>query len=280
MSHETSGALEEAASHTLAASAVHDNIEGGTQERPENAVSVMVVDDEPGVRGFVAKVLTRHGYSCYEAGNASEAIARATTAPPSLTITVIRMPGSDDSWLLGQLKKRYPEMAVIMLTAVPEAKTAVECLKADADDYLVKPIDMEALVRATDRALEKRLYRELMERKDVCAVRLWARTEGELRLAVDEGSFGTDGREAAESAFSDARHHGHVAGAWLPGRRRREWPRGGQHVIATTLRYRLHGLSDAGARWVRSHGIHSGRGRLSAAHPHRRDDRERPPGRP
>jgi DNA-binding response OmpR family regulator len=207
MSHETSGALEEAASHTLAASAVHDNIEGGTQERPENAVSVMVVDDEPGVRGFVAKVLTRHGYSCYEAGNASEAIARATTSPPSLTITDIRMPGSDGSWLLGQLKERCPEMAVIMLTTVPEAKTAVECLKAGADDYLVKPIDMEALVRATDRALEKRLYRELMDRKDVSSVRLWVRTEGELRLAVDEGSFSTNGRKAAESAFSDAHTH-------------------------------------------------------------------------
>ncbi|TDI45972.1 MAG: response regulator [Acidobacteria bacterium] len=207
MSHETSGALEEAVSHTLAASAAHEDIESGKQERSKDAVSVMVVDDEPGVRGFVAKVLTRHGYACYEACNAGEAIARATTSPPSLTITDIRMPGGDGSWLLGQLKERCPEMAVIMLTAVPEAKTAVECLKAGADDYLVKPIDMEALVRATDRALEKRLYRQLLARKDVSAVRLWVRTEGELRLAVDEGSFSTDGREAAESAISDARTH-------------------------------------------------------------------------
>ena len=207
MSHETSGALEEAAGRTLSASAAYDDIDGGKRERQEGVVNVMVVDDEPGVRGFVAKVLTRHGYSCYEAENASEAVARAMSDPPSLTITDIRMPGSDGSWLLGQLKERCPEMAVIMLTAVPEAKTAVECLNAGADDYLVKPIDMEELVRAADRALQKRLYRELLERKDVSAVRLWVRTEGELQLAVSEGSFRTDGRDAAESAISDARTH-------------------------------------------------------------------------
>ena len=57
--------------------------------------TVLVVDDEPSVQGFVARVLSRKGYHCLTAANASEAIAIAINETPDVTITDIRMPGSD-----------------------------------------------------------------------------------------------------------------------------------------------------------------------------------------
>lgn len=116
---------------------------------------VLIVDDEPAVQGFVERVLTRQGYRCAKAVNASEAIAAAMNEAPDLTISDIRMPGSDGTWLLAELKQRYPDMAVIMLTAVAEATTAVDCVKAGADDFLVKPINMDELVVSVERALEQ-----------------------------------------------------------------------------------------------------------------------------
>jgi DNA-binding response OmpR family regulator len=87
---------------------------------------VLVVDDEPMVRDFVAKVLTRNGFACRTASDAAEAVASAMDRAPSLVVTDLRMPGKDGSWLLSELRKRWPLMPVIVLTAVSEAKQAVE----------------------------------------------------------------------------------------------------------------------------------------------------------
>jgi signal transduction histidine kinase/FixJ family two-component response regulator len=114
---------------------------------------VLVVDDEPMVRDFVAKVLTRNGVACRTASDAGEAVASAMDRVPSLVVTDVRMPGKDGGWLLSELRKRWPLMPVIMLTAVSDAKQAVECLKAGAHDYLLKPIDVQELLRSVRRGL-------------------------------------------------------------------------------------------------------------------------------
>ena len=115
---------------------------------------VLVVDDEPMIRDFVAKVLTRNGFACRTASDAGEAMASAMDRAPSLVVTDIRMPGKDGSWLLSELRKRWPLMPVIVLTAVSDAKQAVECLKAGARDYLLKPIDIQELLTSVQRGVE------------------------------------------------------------------------------------------------------------------------------
>ncbi|HEY7700050.1 MAG TPA: response regulator [Vicinamibacteria bacterium] len=115
---------------------------------------VLVVDDEPMVRDFVAKVLTRNGFACRTASDAGEAVASAMDRAPSLVVTDVRMPGKDGGWLLSELRKRWPLIPVIMLTAVSDAKQAVECLKAGAQDYLLKPVDIQELLRSVRRGLE------------------------------------------------------------------------------------------------------------------------------
>lgn len=137
-----------------------------TVDKQVEEKDILVVDDEPSVRGFIARVLMRNGYACRTASDPSEALSEAMRRAPALTISDVRMPGKDGSWLLTELKKRWPDMGVIMLTAVSEAKTAVQCLKAGAEDYLVKPIDLDELLIAVKRATEKtRLLRETEENR-------------------------------------------------------------------------------------------------------------------
>ncbi len=116
---------------------------------------VLVVDDEPMVRDFVAKVLTRNGFPCRTVSDAGEAIASAMDQLPSVVVSDIRMPGRDGSWLLAEFRKRWPQTPVIMLTAVSEANQAVECLKAGAQDYLLKPINIDELLVSVRRGVDR-----------------------------------------------------------------------------------------------------------------------------
>jgi signal transduction histidine kinase/CheY-like chemotaxis protein len=127
---------------------------GASPSAELDATEVLVVDDEPMVRDFVARVLSRNGFACRTVSDAAEAVASATDRPPSMVVTDIRMPGRDGYWLLAELRKRWPEMPVIMLTAVSEAKDAVECLKAGAQDYLLKPIDIDELLKSVQLGAE------------------------------------------------------------------------------------------------------------------------------
>ena len=125
---------------------------------------VLIVDDEANVREVIRRVLTRHGLQCCTAADAREAVAAAATESPILTIVDIHMRGRDGVWLLEELKERWPDMAVIMLTGDTNPRTAVDCLKKGAVDYLVKPIDLDELGISVLRAIERvRLVRENRE---------------------------------------------------------------------------------------------------------------------
>jgi signal transduction histidine kinase/FixJ family two-component response regulator len=160
------------------------------------APEVLVVDDEPSVRGFIARVLTRNGFVCRTAANAEEAMTAASERAPSLTVCDLRMPGKDGKWLLQELKHKYPESSVIMLSAVADAKTAVACLKAGAEDYLVKPIDLDELLTAVRRTTKTpRLRPESAEsRKDLETARA-----GTIGLQGSDGKRGRAGMNASDS---------------------------------------------------------------------------------
>ena len=99
---------------------------------------VLIVDDDADVREVVRRALTRQGLQCRTAADAREAVAAAAAESPVLTIVDIHMRGRDGVWLLEELKERWSDMAVIMLTGDTDPETAVECMKRGAEDYLVE----------------------------------------------------------------------------------------------------------------------------------------------
>jgi len=118
--------------------------------------TVLVVDDEEGIRKALERFLTRLGYQVAVASNATEALARLATDHPQAMLCDIRMPETTGVELLPKVLAHDPDLAVIMLTAIDEPRTAIECLKLGAYDYLIKPVDLEELELSLQHALRQR----------------------------------------------------------------------------------------------------------------------------
>jgi putative nucleotidyltransferase with HDIG domain len=115
------------------------------------------VDDDAQVRHSLAKVIQAHGLATIEASSGAEALAileRGGEVP--LVISDIYMPEMDGVTFIREALRRFPDMAIVMLTGVAEVATAVECLKLGALDYISKPVLIDEVRARVDKALEKR----------------------------------------------------------------------------------------------------------------------------
>jgi putative two-component system response regulator len=138
----------------------------------EQQETLLIVDDEPGIRNLLHQKLSREGYRCQEAETAEQALNKLATSPIALVILDIKMPGKSGIELLPEIKSACPDTAVIMATAIIDINVAVECLKQGADDYICKPFNLEEVSLAVQRALEKRRlqlevrdYQQFLEEK-------------------------------------------------------------------------------------------------------------------
>src|ERR687895_2087078 len=146
----------------------------------------LVVDEEARLRQVILHLMRSDGFRCFEAGDGADALAVLERHPATLVLSDIRMPKVDGIELLRQIRARYPETAVMMLTAVADVETAVSCFSIGALDYLTKPFNLEEVRARVSQALERRRlvlenreHRERLEDK----VAVQARRLEELFLA-------------------------------------------------------------------------------------------------
>ncbi len=117
---------------------------------------ILVVDDEEGIRTFIAKALCNVGYKVSMAADGQEALELIGKNSFHLIISDQKMPKMDGLSLLKECKKEAPESEFIMLTAYGSIDSAVEAMKLGAFDYLSKPIEsLEELRLVVARALER-----------------------------------------------------------------------------------------------------------------------------
>jgi putative two-component system response regulator len=117
----------------------------------------LVVDDEAIVRRSVVRMLEAQGFSCLEAGNGREGLdVLMSNGELPLIISDLRMPDLDGMGFLGEVRRRFPDTAVVMLSGMAETSVAVECLHLGAADFLVKPVSVSEMHARVARALEKR----------------------------------------------------------------------------------------------------------------------------
>lgn len=116
----------------------------------------VVADDEVRLRRMLVRLMTQYGFTCLEAGDGEEALQQLATVPAQLLLTDLRMPRLDGIELLGIARERYPDLAVVLITAVAEVDVALSCLAGGAMDYLTKPFHLEEVRARVDHALEKR----------------------------------------------------------------------------------------------------------------------------
>ena len=124
--------------------------------------TVLVVDDEDGVRASVRAIL-EETCDVLEAENGAAALQVLRTHDVDLVMLDQRMPGEPGIDVLPRVKAADPTTVVVVVTAVREVRTAVEALKRGAWDYLTKPFDVDEILLLAQRALEKRaLEREVL----------------------------------------------------------------------------------------------------------------------
>lgn len=102
---------------------------------------ILLVDDEPAIRFSLTELLEAGGHDVRSAEHAPAALAALEEEPADLVISDLRMPAMDGLELLEEVRTRYPEAIVILMTAHGDERTAVRALKLGAWDYLPKPFD-------------------------------------------------------------------------------------------------------------------------------------------
>jgi DNA-binding NtrC family response regulator len=120
---------------------------------------IMIVDDDDSIRDTFEHHLTRSGYDVSTAATAEQALETVAEIDPALVITDVRMPGMDGLELLGQLGARAPDVDVVVMTAHEDMRGAMEAMKAGAQDYLVKPLDLDQLDLLIERCFRDRKLR-------------------------------------------------------------------------------------------------------------------------
>ena len=115
---------------------------------------ILVVDDDSSLRRVLQVQLEQDGYSVVSAASAQEASSLLQLRGYDLVITDLKMPGLSGMDVLKQVKSRYPETAVIVLTAFGTVETAVEAMKIGAYDFLTKPVHPDELSLVVARALD------------------------------------------------------------------------------------------------------------------------------
>src|SRR2546428_854305 len=135
--------------------------------------TVLVVDDEDGIRQALDRFLTRLGYRVLQAASGAEALDRQATGQPEAMLSDVRMPNMTGVERVPKALAQDSDLAVIMLTAIDEPRTAIECLKLGAYDYLIKPVDLDELEMSLQGALRQRQLE--VERR---ALEQWLAREG------------------------------------------------------------------------------------------------------
>lgn len=103
-------------------------------------LNILVVDDDPRVRGLYAMVLREAGATVTASGAATEAVQLADLHPPDVVVTDLRMPGHDGVWLLQELKRRMPALPVIVVTGGLEGPGRDDLLSLGFAETLRKPL--------------------------------------------------------------------------------------------------------------------------------------------
>jgi putative two-component system response regulator len=129
----------------------------------EAAPGILVVDDEEYICRMVSRLLQAKGYLSAKASSGTEALGILDSGNFELLISDIMMPGMSGMELLSKAKKLYPDLAVIMLTAVDNQETAIDTLELGAYGYVIKPFHSNELLINVANALRRRQLEKMRD---------------------------------------------------------------------------------------------------------------------
>jgi DNA-binding NtrC family response regulator len=139
---------------------------------------MMLVDDEERFLATTQKLLAKKGYNVVTATGGVEALEGIRIHNIHVVILDVKMPGMDGNATLKEIKRQFPLVEVIMLTGHATMESAIDGLKSGAVDYLMKPTDIDEIVRKAEEAFEKR--QDLEEKIRVARMRKLVKSPSEI----------------------------------------------------------------------------------------------------
>lgn len=119
-------------------------------------IRILVVDDEAHIRSALSRILTLEGYVATEASSGPEALRMLTQTIYNLLILDMQMPGMTGVEVMEQIRQRFKNIHIIILTGNATLESAIAAAKSEqVVDYLIKPAKNEAIVKAVNHALQK-----------------------------------------------------------------------------------------------------------------------------
>jgi two-component system, NtrC family, response regulator PilR len=117
--------------------------------------NILVVDDEQGMRELLTVLLEHKGYRVMTASDGAQALELVAHQLPDLVISDVRMPKMDGIGLLTGIRKTYPHLPVIMVTAYASMESTIQAMRLGADDYITKPFRIDEIRLVVEKALAK-----------------------------------------------------------------------------------------------------------------------------
>jgi DNA-binding NtrC family response regulator len=121
-------------------------------QQPAKGATVLIVDDEDGVRRLLTHWINSLGYTAKTAGDAAAALDVLKNSEVAVAVCDIRMPGNDGVWLIDQVRKEYPATAVVIATGLPDMAPTVT-LQSGVAGYLIKPFERQDLATVLNHAM-------------------------------------------------------------------------------------------------------------------------------
>ncbi len=118
------------------------------------AGTILVADDEPLARRNICRVLEDEGYRVHQVGDGQAALEIVDKVDLDILLTDLRMPVLDGLEVLKKVREISPQTLVILMTAFASVDTAVEALRLGAQDYILKPVALEEVLRKVQRLVE------------------------------------------------------------------------------------------------------------------------------
>ena len=172
----------------LACDRIKGFLKGANQERPQ----IMIVDNEEPIRRILGRLLKANGDACQLAANAAEARTLLRGQNFDLILCDVKMPGESGIDFIRYVLSEYPEMAVIMITAVDDPEVAETVLEIGAYGYIIKPFELHEVMINVSNALrrrkleiENRRHRENLEKLVLERTDTLRNTLNDLQKAMD-----------------------------------------------------------------------------------------------